>query len=159
MVVQHHSSIIWQKYLEKLQSCVCVCQKSLIPIPPSHIRSSIPWRPPLAEILDPRQNCATIPRLSDCLSVSVAGSKLWSCWSNTLIYHHDHVTEQNTAIQHNNSTVTSARRHNTTTSSSQQNTATPNSQHCSLTAHTNTITDRLLFRSLTPVLCERRCLV
>ena len=24
---------------------------------PSHIRSSIPWRPPLAEILDPRLRC------------------------------------------------------------------------------------------------------
>ena len=33
MIVQHHSSIICNEHLEKLQICICVSQKSLIPIP------------------------------------------------------------------------------------------------------------------------------
>ena len=30
---------------------------------PSHIRSSFPWRPPLAEILDPRLGVGTSPKV------------------------------------------------------------------------------------------------
>ena len=41
------------KHLEKLQICVCVCQKSFIPIPYKIINPLAP-PPPLTEILDPR---------------------------------------------------------------------------------------------------------
>ena len=40
-----------------LKSCKFVFAYVKIRSSPSHIRSSIPWRPPLAEILDPRLVC------------------------------------------------------------------------------------------------------
>ena len=53
MVVQHHSSIIIMA-INILKSCKSVFAYVKNYSSPSHIRSSIPWRPPLAEILDPR---------------------------------------------------------------------------------------------------------
>ena len=43
---------------------------------PSHIRSSFPWRPSLAEILDPRLRCERTPPPSPTTNLSYPGTRL-----------------------------------------------------------------------------------